>query len=201
MRVLIVSEGEHELGTPAEPDCCALCELIRRLLPPEPEVSIETRRIRDFRNHVHGKGSGLFKKLIHILQQAQRQGFDALCLLIDQDEQKSRRNDINLAQQYQQVTIPRALGLAVQTFDAWFLADHQVLGEVLGQRIPLQPCPEQLRNPKAEIQAFLQRTNVSESQRRLYHRIAERLDLSKLATQCPDGFAPFAERVKDLFIS
>jgi len=198
MRLLVVSEGEHELGTVDDPECCALCVLVRRLLPSSLELTLETRRIRDFRVRIHGKGSRLFKKLVWVLRQAERENFDAICVLIDQDRANDRRDAINNAQTTPLATIQRAIGLAVQTFDAWFLADQNALGQVLKNQVPRQPDPESQRDPKSQIQELMTTTGFQESQRRLYHMLAGIIDLDKLSHRCPTGFAPFAQRVRQL---
>lgn len=43
---------------------------------------------------------------------------------------------------------PRALGMAIRSFDAWMLADDGVLTLVLGKPIDTQPSPEKNRDPK-----------------------------------------------------
>jgi hypothetical protein len=79
---------------------------------------------KDIHAH-HGKGQGYFKKALRWILEAERRGYDALVLVIDQDNTPERVQEINKAQNDQRVTLRRALGVAIRTFDAWMLADEQ----------------------------------------------------------------------------
>lgn len=187
MRVLVVGEGEHE--------ACALPELVCRLQRAVETTSFD--RIRHGRR-LHGKGPGLYRKAVGWIRQGQQQGFDAVVFLIDEDGEDDRRRQMDQAQRTELSTLPRACGVAIRTFDAWFLADEQGLSRVLGTEIQRQPEPERERNPKDRCQDLVNRSAAIGSLGELYAKLAESLDLDILAERCPQGFAPFAERVRSL---
>ena len=66
MRVLVVSEGEHELEG-------ALNALVRRTAGKDFEFEAKTVRDPELRSH-HGKGDGFFKKAVRALLFAEEQG-------------------------------------------------------------------------------------------------------------------------------
>jgi hypothetical protein len=127
--VLIVAEGEHELsGGTAD---AALPILVRRLLGDGIDLRPTSKRIRELSGHVHaGRGNPLARKFIGIIRFAERQGFDAVVILVDQDDDPSRHNAASVAQETTFTTLPRAIGIAVRSFDAWFL----VVGGMYKQR-------------------------------------------------------------------
>jgi hypothetical protein len=87
--VLIVAEGEHELsGGTAD---AALPILVKRLLGEGVDLRPTTKRIRELSGHMHpGRGNPLGRKFIGIIREAERQGYDAVVILIDQDDDPSR---------------------------------------------------------------------------------------------------------------
>jgi hypothetical protein len=135
MRVLLVSEGAHEGSG-------ALEHIVRRAIP---EVAYcEWRPVKQSLTHVHhGKGSGVFKRAIRWALQARTDGFDALVMVVDQDGYADRLPEMSKAQEEASVTtgIPRALGVAVRTFDAWMLADETALSNTLGFQVRQQLRP------------------------------------------------------------
>lgn len=143
MRILLVSEGKHEQSG-------ALKNLVGRLLAREFECDQEPVKNNAIHAH-HGGGQGYMKKAIRWILEAQRRGYDALVLLIDEDNKAERLREIEQAQAYfgPSTTLPRALGVAVRTFDAWMLADETALTRVLGRPVPRQRDPEAQSQPKA----------------------------------------------------
>ena len=191
MRVLIVSEGRHEQGG-------ALETLVRRLLP-APELACETRRVSDHQVHTHrGKGQGFFKRAVRWMLHAQKHGFEAIVLLIDEDDRRESRAEIDEAQDNAIAKIRRALGIAIRSFDAWMLADEQALGRALGATIHRQRDPETISAPKQVCADLLALGITPCTQTEMYARIAAHADLALLVQRCPAGFAPFATRVRRL---
>jgi len=43
------------------------------------------------------------------------------------------------------------LRVAVRTIEAWILADHQAMRKLIGPKVPLPSCPDDLRNPKQHL--------------------------------------------------
>ena len=191
MRVLVVAEGKHERGG-------ALEELLKRL--GDRQATFESDRVQNNRIHTHpGKGQGYFKRAIRWLLEAQKRGVDALVLLIDEDGQSKRVEQINAAQESPQSALPRALGVAIRTFDAWMLADEKALTDVLGRQIDKQPDPESVRDPKHQCADLLASSSSRIAQSEMYARVCRCLDLDVLRARCRRGFGPFAERVRNVF--
>lgn len=191
MKVLVVSEGKHEQAG-------ALENLLRRL--GGDRATFELDKVSSNRIHAfHGKGGGYFKRAVRWLREAERRGLDALVLLIDQDGQDDRSEQIRSAQDSSLLQLPRAMSVAVRTFDAWMLADEAALAEVLGCPVNRQPEPETIRDPKEACAGLLANGQNQMAQSEMYAKIAQRLDITVLVSLCPSGFKPFAERVRKVF--
>jgi len=189
MRVLVVSEGKHERSG-------ALENILNRL--GGNEIDFDADRVSSNKIHAfHGQGPGYFKRAISWILHAQKNGYDALILLVDEDGQKDRVKQIRDAQDNMTLSrLSRALGVAIRTFDAWMLADEKALTDVLGYQVNAQPNPETIKNPKMLCKELLERTRESLSQRDMYARLTEGIDLDLLEKRCPAGFGPFASRVR-----
>jgi hypothetical protein len=197
MRVLVVSEGEHEQGG-------ALENLLRRLGGEEAHFVFDCVGRDDIHAH-HGKGPGYVKRGLRWLKEAKRKEMDALILLVDQDKPEYRRSEqVREAQEYcnpkiPAFNLPRAMGVAIRTFDAWMLADERALTEVLGCVVPRQPDPETVRDPKGICAGLLANGQNQMAQREMYAEVACRIDVDILSSRCPTGFRPFAGYVKQVF--
>ncbi|MBN2180871.1 MAG: DUF4276 family protein [Sedimentisphaerales bacterium] len=192
MRVLVVAEGKHELSG-------ALENLLKRL--GSTSASFEFDRISNNTIHaVHGKGQGYFKRAVRWLKEAEERGVNALVLLIDEDGESERIEQIQSAQNYLLTQLPRAMGVAIRMFDAWMLADEKALTEVLGYRVNRQPDPETIRNPKQICAELLEESPAQIPQREMYAGISSNIDIDILSDRCPLGFEPFAKYVKNLFL-
>jgi hypothetical protein len=197
MRVLVVSEGEHEQGG-------ALENLLRNLGGTEAQFVFDCVQRDDIHAH-HGKGSGYIKRALRWLKETQRRGMDALILLVDQDRVEYRRSEqVREAQEYchPQVpafNLPRAMGVAIKTFDAWMLADEKALAVVLGCPVARQRHPETIGRPKEVCARLLEGGTNRMRQRQMYAEVARRLDINVVAERCPKGFKPFAENVRRMF--
>jgi hypothetical protein len=152
---------------------------------------------KDIHAH-HGKGQGYFKKALRWILEAERRGYDALVLVIDQDNTPERVQEINKAQNDQRVTLRRALGVAIRTFDAWMLADEQALSRVLGYTISPQRSPEDVSDAKDVCAQLLGKSLMAMLQSEFYASVAREADVNMLERQCSKGFGPFAQRVRSL---
>ena len=197
MRVLVVSEGEHEQGG-------ALENLLRRLGGKEAKFVFDCVRRDDIHAH-HGKGPGYIKRALRWLKEAKRREMDALILLVDQDHPEYRRSEqVREAQEYcnpkvPAFNLPRAMGVAIKMFDAWMLADEKALTQVLGCAVARQRDPETIGKPKKVCERLLESGTNAMAQREMYAEVALRLDLDILTSRCPKGFRPFAEYVRQIF--
>ena len=191
MRVLVVAEGQHEQSG-------ALENLLKRLGGERADFEVD--RVSNSRIHTfHGTGPGYFKRAVRWLREAEKRGVDALVFLIDEDGRSERVGQIRDAQDSPLSALPRALGVAIRTFDAWMLVDEKTLTDVLGYRVDRQPDPETIRDPKVVCTALLESSPASPTQRQMYAQIADEVDLDVLCKRCPSGFAPFASSVRRIF--
>lgn len=190
MKILLVSEGASELNG-------ALQSLTIRLGVKGDDIKVARVSQRDIHAH-HGKGRGYFKRAVRWILEAQKRGYDVLILVIDQDGLPERTREINDAQEYGGTSVYRALGVAIRTFDAWMLADEKALTTVLGMAVLRQPGPESTVDPKGVCRELLAKSACSLRQTEMYAAIAEVADIAVLEKRCPKGFAPFAQRVREL---
>jgi hypothetical protein len=197
MRILVVSEGKHELGDSQQEG--ALVVLVRRAMNQPAELA--TERISDPKVRVHwrrGEGQGFVRRVLAWLRFAERQGFAAMVLVIDRDGHSQREKELASVQSDSRVLLPRALGVAIETFDAWMLADERALGNALGQVIQRQREPERMRDPKSVCRQLLKDCGEPISQAKLYTAIARVADLDLISDRCAQGFAPLLARLRAL---
>lgn len=193
MKVLIVAEGKHERSGSLE-------TLVRRLLSCDLQFDVDDihRRL----SPLHGIGGFDYcKRALQWVQEAQKRGYDAVVLLLDEDGYPDRIKGIDQAQVRLSKTamLPRALGVAVRAFDAWMLADEKALSDVLNRTVSCQPSPEGIRDPKSVCQQLRDDSTDSElGLAEMYNLVAEKTRLDILDQRCPFGFKPFAERVRSL---
>ena len=92
MRILVVSEGEHELGDNSLDG--ALVKLSSRLLNLNENVSFEKERVSSSRVRQHtqpGRGGRYKKRALGWIRLAEREDYDAIILVIDQDGDEERK--------------------------------------------------------------------------------------------------------------
>lgn len=195
-RGLLVVEGPHEEHGAAE-------VLVRRCMPNGQDYAWTIDRWKNAsRRHRRfistGEGDGIFKKIVHIMLSATSSGYDAVIILIDRDQDRRRSKSVADAQQSNHMPIPRAIGLAVESFDVWFLSDEKSLSKVLGVNIQTQTNPEAMGDPKSVMKDLIRQHRVDASQREIYLQIAKIIDLERLSHRCPDGFGPWRKYLEKL---
>ena len=197
MKLLVVSEGDHELGKHDVRG--ALLILSERLLDRDLEIiSEKVSSTLVARHMLKGKGGGYTKRVIAWMAYARRAGFDALILVVDQDGDQERERQLNDAQSDDRIAFPRAIGVAIKRFDAWMLADEKALTRVLGVTVNRQPNPETLGDPKQTCADLRDDHGADISQTEMYSHVAKIADLATLKNRCPKGFGVFASRVRQL---
>jgi len=197
MKILVVSEGKHELGDAGHEG--ALVVLVRRTLTQS--ADFVTERISDPKVRVHwrrGEGQGFVKRSLAWIRFAERHSCDALVLVIDQDGYAEREREIAAAQSDARLTLPRALGVAIRTFDAWMLADERALSQVLCRETSRQKDPEGIRDPKHTCRELLDGSGNPMSQAEFYAAVANAVNIELVSERCPRGFSPFADRIHEL---
>lgn len=190
MKTLLVGEGPSELGG-------ALQHFVERLSSTEMTIDRERVSRRDLHAH-HGKGKGYFKRALRWMIEARKRGYDVIVLVIDEDGQSERVKEFDDAQNYRDVTIRRALGVAIRTFDAWILADEKALSAVLECNVNRQRNPEKITDPKSVFRKLQDESGLNTRVSETYSAVAAAADIAILAKRCPKGFAPFADRIRKL---
>jgi hypothetical protein len=190
MKVLLVGEGLNELSG-------ALETLVRRLGLTEADIDCDLVKRAEIHAH-HGKGQGFFKRAVRWMLEAHKRGYEALILVIDEDGFSDRVKQFTAAQQSTVSSLPRALGVAIRTFDAWMIADEQALSQTLGYGVPRQSDPESISNPKRVAHGLIDNSGESTGLSQAYARVSKILDIEMLKSRCHNGFAPFAERVTQM---
>lgn len=207
-RVVVYGDGAYDLGPDLGEDvparrAYALPRLIHRLLREPPAVTYTAKRFPRI-PPVHGRGHKYARKAMSAIRQARQGGYQAAAIVIDRDRQRTSRKLVPLRagrdQLEHQGFPPCAVGMAVEAFDAWMIADGSAVRAADGDPAQSHPSPEALSgkegtggHPKdLAIRAFGGKRELAAN----YAEIARHVDLALLERACPQGFAPFAEEVR-----
>ena len=208
VRVLLVSEGRHELadcpdGYVPDEALPPLAILVRRMTGMAGTVRFCCRRGKSIRNVHRGKMSSGWGKKVYSAMWCATNGmegetFDAVVVVVDRD---GPRNAERLAEMQQGRNVygdsrcPCALGVAVEAFDAWMIADPQGIAAAGGDATKTHANPEETRQPKDAADAIFG-TRGGTGLGPKYAVVAQNANLANLEERCPQGFAPFAAEVK-----
>jgi hypothetical protein len=208
VRVLLVSEGKHELadcpdGYVPDEALPPLAILVRRLTGTEGTIRFCCRRGKSIRNMHHGKmssgwGKKVYSAIWHAANSKDGQTFDAVVVLVDRDGAKNDRRLSDMQQgrnEYGESQLPCALGVAVETFDAWMIADPHGIAAANGDAEKAHAKPEETRLPKDVADAIFG-TSGGTGLGPVYAVVAENANLANLEKACPRGFKPFADEVR-----
>ena len=218
MRVAFLSEGATELGfAPGmredEPwrRTFLLKILVERILGIDGLLEpLEERSLPSLSGNAIGK---LCRKSAELVRACAAFGAEAAVVLVDRDRTKPRERLAALRRQRERLRgdakrplpIPMAVGVAVETIEAWLLADEITLCDVLGLPHPEQPMgsPEKLdggpgetTHPKYVLNTYFH--GDTETQRGFLDRVAavaQNMDMDTVARQCPQGFRRFRDDV------
>lgn len=204
-RVVVFGEGPHELGnildqSLSQDQLPALPQLIHRLLDSPSSVEYTCHNFKNVRP-VHKRGHKFGRKVIRAVRQARRDGFTAVAIVIDRDRKPDRGRIGALRDGRDAVDgleyPPCAVGCAVETFDAWMIADGKAIKQAGGAGNHKNPesldgKEGQGKHPK-DIAARLFGGRRSLSSK--YAAIADNVDIKLLEKACPKGFKHFAEEV------
>jgi len=197
VKVLVVSEGKHEVGNEYVPG--ALVALVQRMTSSDAEFEALPSNDKRVRLHLRkGKTLNFERQALGWMNYAEQSGFDAVVYVIDRDQDRDRQAGLDKAQDNLALAIPRAMGLAIEAFDAWMLADEAALSQALGRVASRQKSPEGIRRPKDQCRQLRDESDDSPGLSEMYFRVAQTVDLDKLTDRCPKGFAPFRQRVEAL---
>lgn len=211
VRVLLVSEGRHELGDCGEGDVPAdalppLEILVRRMTGMTDmagTVRFCCRPGKSIRNVHRGRmSSGWGKKVYSAMWRAangaEGKTFDAVVVVVDRDGPKNAERLAEMQQgrnAYGDSRFPCALGVAVEAFDAWMIADAHGIVAAGGDATKADAYPETITCPKDVADAIFG-TRGGTGLGPKYAIVAQEADLANLAQLCPQGFKPFADEVQ-----
>ncbi len=218
MKVLFVGEGPHDIGhdtsTPgARPLPGVVQTLARRVCPQlaEDSPSMQWKDIPRFHPDRTRRGFGAKMKAA-ALRATHTLGCDGLVCVVDRDRDDRRAHDLRIAAESLATPIPVAWGVAVESIEAWTLGVPDAMAEVLAvdvRRVRALLPPKHIEalvesSGHAEHRPKEALTRIAalghrESDREFRVDVAQRTDPSKLAEACPEGFAPFADRLRQAF--
>jgi hypothetical protein len=143
-----------------------------------------------------------FQNLFGAAFKAKQDGYAALVVVVDNDRRKANEAIRPLQDGRDKAAnstgLACAIGVAIETFDAWMIADANAVEACGGDKSKCHPSPESLNQPEGRgrhpkeyaIQA------LGDGLGELYGQVAAELDLDLLERQCPKGFGPFAGEVR-----
>ena len=207
MRLLFFGEGSSDVGWDEHAGVIQI--LTRKVLATRlgvaPELNARSERLPHLR-----KRRGYAAKAEAAINSAHRLGFDGVSIVVDRDG-PANRDRLKLLRKGRdkaaaEVPIPAAVGVAIETVEAWVLADEPAIGRVLG--LPTSPAtgpdpetldgsPESDRHPKKRLAALLAQDTIGQkrNQERL-EAIASETDVGVVERRCEKGFGRYADEVR-----
>jgi hypothetical protein len=215
VRILFVGEAGPDTGSErlGESSTGAIPILAKKVIAgrvPEDKIAygIESGRL-----HRYHRATGLVRKVVGTVREANIQGLDAVVVVMDRDGEKNANRVREFKEgrdcAAREVPIPTAVGVAIETLEAWLLADEPAIGRALGLETPPAKGidPEKLTgrsgapdHPKTMLKKLL----ASDSQDRGYveqvEAIAREADVEVVEKRCSKGFKPFADEIRQFLV-
>jgi len=157
------------------------------------------------------RGAGTILKSGRVLIRECNLYADAVVMLVDNDR-RPRRERLGILQRQRDaarsrkdVVVRIALGVAIETFEAWLLADRKALKEslALSEMPPDEGSPEGLNgrpgsgnHPKDKLNPLVAKDTRQRSYVECVADIASRTRIDELTRRCPKGFEPFARELR-----
>lgn len=239
MKVLFVGEGEHEVGSPPHDEqrggagkarkrqpvavyaandvypVGGVLPVLARKVAPGIEPEGLAVRLREITRLSPIKKSGLDAKAKGAVLLARKHGCEGLVIVADQDGKldEKRLDQLQSCASFAEGQGVRvAVGLAVESIEAWSLGDPRAIANVLGvdegavrRLYPRKHIEELLENsgkeehrPKPLMQRLAQLGGRSDGTD-LRVEIAGQTDVEVLEAACPLGFALFANSIRSAF--
>ncbi len=187
-KCLIVGEGPHERFGAME-------NIVKQVCPSCTEFDSDRVANNEIHTH-HGRGAGMMKRAIRWIIEADKRGYDALVLLVDQDNYPDRLSEIEDAQIWEGNLFPRALGVPIRTFDSWMLADINAVRKVASVTVNEVKELDRVNKGKEVARAITESLDVALAD--FYADVARELDVEVVAGKCGRGFSPFLDRLRNL---
>jgi hypothetical protein len=218
--MLLLSEGPYDIGTRAsradhEQRQGAVRVLVRRILEEHwnrggiaaAEIDADVLA----RVHKHSSDVSGYERKVHLaIVEAGLRNCTCVAVVVDRDGERNQARLSALCagrdeaeKKGEALAQHTATGLAVETVEAWLLADEQALTRALNLNPPQQqlPAPEELdgapgsdRHPKSVFLAIVDRSDLAPSV--AYDAVAEHARIDHLERRCPLGFARFAAELR-----
>jgi hypothetical protein len=207
LSILVLSDGPHEIGHTGDSAATGdglppLSMLVSRILGTPSHVQFKTGALRKA-GRAH-KGEGHARKASLAIADARKEGHDAVVILLDADGDKvgrraaleRGRTDVPSTQ-----SLPCAVGVAVETFDAWMIADGSAIGKAGGNASISHPSPESLGDKEGTGNHPKDRAGEIFGDKKAlgpkYKVVAAHVDTDLLEKCCPKGFGPFAQEIRE----
>lgn len=222
MKVLFFGEGNHDIGFAGEswsqprPATGVVPALARRICPAIDPSSIALP-LREISRFSPGARRGYEAKVAAaIVVSARRFGCSGTICVADRDGDPERLGAMKRGKDRGLGALgaphTAAVGIAVESIEAWTLGAQKALSEELG--VPLARIRDKM--PKKHVEALRKTSGIPEHRPKplvehlaalggrsdgtgLRSAVAERTDVADLCAACPEGFAPFAEEVRRAF--
>jgi len=211
IRLLVLGDGPSELGSVLDEDIAppllpALPKLVHRIGQCRANVVYCCRQFKPV-GHAPGRGHKYARKVKQAIRMAWEEKFDAVVIVVDRDRHHDSDRIVPLRQGRDEMDIkpfPKcAVGVAVETFDAWMIVDGNAAKLCGGDPAKTHANPESLHgkegrgpseHPKEVVAAIFGNAHGLAEK---YAAIAEVVNLDLLEDCCPQGFKPFADEVRE----
>lgn len=216
-RVLFIGDGAHDIGASDWPtdDAFPAGGVVPRLAAKVAAIDRERSRAlhwahpRLVRFTANRKTRGYEDKIraAKLLLERRSLDLEGLVCVVDEDNDRARRDLPAAAHALASDACPIACGVAVRSIEAWTLGAHKPLAAVLGIAVDKLPKthPESFyassEKPELRSKDVLKRLASPRGgdARGLREEVAERTDPDDLCRTCPAGFAPFAAALRAAF--
>lgn len=140
---------------------------------------------------------GVLANLARDLRDLERRGAELIVVVTDNDRDPPNKRPKELRGQVRRAggSVPVIVGVAVQSLEAWLLADEQAIAQAVGApNLPRQPDPETIDDAKTHFSELIgpflaQSPDLKES---YWAKIAEDIDLQQVKKRCR-SFQRFAQ--------
>jgi len=227
VKVLFVGEGEHDIGPPVQTGpprpsrgvVSALCRLICPAIHAD-SIAMSWRDLSSYdlsnmrlrKRDLLGAMYVRQMKVAALIGPRKFQCVGAICV-VDRDgddEKMTTLQEGRLAAEAIDSTFRFATGVAIESIEAWSLGDPDALAKALGistsdldyrvsdvEKMKQSSGKEEFRS-KTRLQKLAESANLTDCVE-LREKIAQETEISRLAANCPKGFAPFMSAVQDAF--
>ncbi len=211
MKLLLASEGPRDFGSGETQGIVGV--LVRRLLSEKFRRDVSPAEIVPVplqRAHKHSSStSGYPRKVELAIIEAAARGFTSVVVVVDRDGPRNvaRIQDLQAGLELAQgnglagvagMSQRTAVGVAIETAEAWLLADSRALNQALGAKVPTPPDPESMwgeqQHPKTFLGALISATDREHGA--TLDAIAELVDLGLLERRCRVGFGALADQIR-----